>query len=64
MRRSGIPSQSVISRFAALDGRMMCGGRYWDRTSDLFRVKEARYRCANRPLAGRGSEVATGLDSV
>ena len=24
-------------------------GRYWDRTSDLFRVKEARYRCANRP---------------
>ncbi len=26
------------------------GGRYWDRTSDLFRVREARYRCANRPL--------------
>ena len=25
-------------------------GRYWDRTSDLFRVREARYRCANRPL--------------
>ena len=25
------------------------GGRYWDRTSDLFRVREARYRCANRP---------------
>ena len=25
------------------------GGRYWDRTSDLFRVKEARSRCANRP---------------
>src|SRR5690606_24229827 len=24
-------------------------GRYWDRTSDLFRVKEARYPCANRP---------------
>ena len=24
-------------------------GRYWDRTSDLFRVREARYRCANRP---------------
>ena len=23
-------------------------GRYWDRTSDLFRVREARYRCANR----------------
>ena len=28
--------------------------RYWDRTSDLFRVKEARYRCANR--AGRGGD--------
>jgi hypothetical protein len=27
----------------------MLGGRYWDRTSDLFRVREARYRCANRP---------------
>src|SRR5450756_2116765 len=27
------------------------GGRYWDRTSDLFRVREARYRCANRPRA-------------
>ena len=27
---------------------MLCG-RYWDRTSDLFRVREARYRCANRP---------------
>ena len=25
------------------------GGRYWVRTSDLFRVKEARYHCANRP---------------
>ena len=28
---------------------MACCGRYWDRTSDLFRVKEARYPCANRP---------------
>src|SRR5690606_7895626 len=27
------------------------GGRYWVRTSDLFRVREARYRCANRPYA-------------
>ena len=27
----------------------LSGGRYWDRTSDLFRVKEARYPCANRP---------------
>jgi hypothetical protein len=25
------------------------GGRYWVRTSDLFRVREARYHCANRP---------------
>jgi hypothetical protein len=30
--------------------RGFVGGRYWDRTSDLFRVREARYRCANRPL--------------
>ena len=22
--------------------------RYWDRTSDPFRVREVRYRCANR----------------
>jgi len=26
-------------------------GRYWDRTSDPFHVKEVRYRCANRPIA-------------
>ncbi len=26
--------------------------RYWVRTSDLFRVKEARYRCANRAYIG------------
>ena len=30
-------------------GALRAGGRYWDRTSDLFRVREARYRCANRP---------------
>jgi hypothetical protein len=30
-------------------GSCFRGGRYWDRTSDLFRVREARYRCANRP---------------
>jgi len=29
------------------------GGRYWVRTSDLFGVNEARYHCANRPLAVR-----------
>ena len=34
-------------------------GRYWDRTSDLFRVREARYRCANRPC-----EVGTGFEPV
>jgi hypothetical protein len=40
-------------------------GRYWDRTSDLFRVREARYRCANRPgLALTASEVATGFEPV
>ncbi len=31
--------------------RTFLSGRYWDRTSDLFRVKEARYPCANRPEA-------------
>ena len=31
------------------------GGRYWDRTSDLFRVREARYRCANRPCCLRAN---------
>ena len=48
-------------------------GRYWDRTSDLFRVREARYRCANRPRwcfpvgtgsAGDSVEVATGFEPV
>ena len=33
----------------------LAGGRYWDRTSDLFRVKEARYPCANRPRWVRDS---------
>jgi hypothetical protein len=32
----------------------LLGGRYWDRTSDLFRVREARYRCANRPCSSGG----------
>jgi hypothetical protein len=47
------------------------GGRYWDRTSDLFRVREARYRCANRPSPvlilrepAAVSEVATGFEPV
>ena len=42
------------------------GGRYWDRTSDLFRVREARYRCANRPessSAGQGREWRWRRDS-
>ncbi len=52
------------------------GGRYWDRTSDLFRVREARYRCANRPdslsepgfaqdlegVAGGGDGIRTRVD--
>ena len=45
----------------------LLGGRYWDRTSDLFRVREARYRCANRPSreAGfSGLEVDTGFEPV
>ena len=42
-----------------------CGGRYWVRTSDLFRVKEARYHCANRPRDTQGArEVETGFEPV
>lgn len=39
------PSEEVSWGF----GGVFPGGPYWDRTSDLFRVKEARYRCANGP---------------
>ncbi len=39
-------------------------GRYWDRTSDLFRVREARYRCANRPRYSGLLEVETGFEPV
>src|SRR4051794_12496293 len=45
--------------------RLISGGRYWDRTSDLFRVREARYRCANRPspLGFRGGDgIRTRVD--
>ena len=49
----------------------LLGGRYWDRTSDLFRVREARYRCANRPLSSGDepetmvfTEVGTGFEPV
>ena len=32
-------------------------------TSDLFRVKEARYHCANRPLVKRGGDgIRTRVD--
>src|SRR5699024_8574516 len=42
------------------------GGRYWVRTSDLFRVREARYRCANRPGRHRRLpfEVGTRVEPV
>ena len=38
--------------------------RYWDRTSDLFRVREARYRCANRAhkWVVHVTEVGTGFE--
>ena len=39
------------------------GARYWDRTSDLFRVREARYRCANRAREGC-SVVMRGGDGI
>jgi hypothetical protein len=39
-------------------------GRYWDRTSDLFRVREARSRCANRPKQVLSAEVETGFEPV
>ena len=35
--------------------------RYWDRTSDLFRVREARYRCANR---AQHYDVVRGEDGI
>ena len=36
-----------IRKNPGFTGAFLCA-RYWDRTSDLFRVREARYRCANR----------------
>ena len=53
-----------------LRASFLASGRYWDRTSDLFRVREARYRCANRPLppekpdALAFTEVGTGFEPV
>ena len=43
------------------DAEELRGGRYWDRTSDLFRVKEARYPCANRPRWVRDSNPCVRL---
>ena len=52
-RARGLPalgrSSAPTTEAPADDRGFVVGGRYWDRTSDLFRVREARYRCANRP---------------
>lgn len=45
-----VPLRETLGRNAKnprFPGGFVCA-RYWDRTSDLFRVREARYRCANR----------------
>ena len=42
-------------------GVFLCA-RYWDRTSDLFRVREARYRCANR--AHKTNVLLRGEDGI
>ena len=52
--------QSFRKHFRARDfSRALSGGRYWVRTSDLFRVREARYRCANRPRLRGGYGIRT-----
>ena len=48
-RASG--SQLGMQKTPGIPGVSLCA-RYWDRTSDLFRVREARYRCANRAREG------------
>src|SRR5690606_12135481 len=49
-RRDGVGTPDAEEAVPVRDGLFGdAGGRYWDRTSDLFRVREARYRCANRP---------------
>ena len=62
---AGLAGGAASSKFPCF------GGRYWDRTSDLFRVREARYRCANRPFRIRSepetrvfTEVGTGFEPV
>ena len=42
-------------------GFLIICARYWDRTSDLFRVREARYRCANR---AQHYDVVRGEDGI
>ena len=43
---------SKVMNFLMIDSTSApFGGRYWDRTSDPFHVKEVRYRCANRPVS-------------
>ena len=48
---SPLPVQNILIKLKAPAlrelGLSICA-RYWVRTSDLFRVREARYRCANR----------------
>ncbi len=46
-------TKATRSALSADTSRHRFRGRYWDRTSDLFRVREARYRCANRPSCTR-----------
>ena len=41
------PKKSNTKALSSKAKGFICA-RYWDRTSDLFRVREARYRCANR----------------
>jgi choline dehydrogenase-like flavoprotein len=65
-RRVGRGSRPPPARFRGHDEGPrsatwgLARGRYWDRTSDLFRVREARYRCANRP--GTYYEVEMGFE--
>src|SRR6185437_12711870 len=60
-----------MQKAPGVDRGLSRGARYWDRTSDLFRVREARYRCANRACQGccfvrprSRVEVATGFEPV
>lgn len=48
---------------ASVRPRPVGRGRHWDRTSDLFRVREARYRCASRPRWRRDLNPCTRICS-